>query len=223
MTTWVFDLDGVLQEPAYPHPKLIAEVSEAIGVPYDQLFAHYSTQFNGNAEEEAYHLSLCGTEEQKKAVRGFWRKMHEMMPKAEILPAARELLEEISSRDDPIFAWTKGSISIQRDRLKSIGLLPFFPLRKILHSPRKGTAQGLENDLLPNLPDGRKVMVGDSFEQDIQPALGREDFLCIWVSESASYANKPKPKVTEAGHPNLVIVRDVQELLERLKRGEINV
>ena len=68
MNIWVLDLDRVLQLPAYDHSNLFRDLSAAIGVPFDQLFEHYTKEFVGNESEEGYHLSLCTTEEQRAAV-----------------------------------------------------------------------------------------------------------------------------------------------------------
>lgn len=218
MTTWVFDLDGVLQEPAYPHPRLLEDVSSAINVPYEVLFKHYSTQFSDNEAEEEYHLSLCGRDEQREQVRGFWKKMHENMPKAVIIPGAEDLLQEVTSRGWQIFAWTKGGVEIQLGRLASIGLSGFFPGGHIIASSRKGTIEGVEQDLLPQLPSGKKILVGDSWEQDIEPALREDDILCVWVR----WGQEP-PEGAALDKPNVVIVESTQELATKIKEGLLDV
>lgn len=219
MIVWVLDLDGVLQEPLYPHPRLISDVSSVIGRPYEELYAHYTLQFAGNEGEEAYHLSLCNNKGQKEKVRRYWRKLHEKMLMVKVIPGARELLEELVARRGPIFAWTKGERTeeTQRKRLESIGLARFFRQGHIISSPQKGTSEGLEEDLLPKLPAGQKILVGDRFRQDIEPALNREDVLCVWIKES--YSDEQLPEISERDYLNLRIVNDLRELLGLVNEG----
>ena len=55
MTVVVFDLDMVVQTPAYPHnPDLFQDIAQVLGVSFDFLFAHYSTSFASNEDEEDY-------------------------------------------------------------------------------------------------------------------------------------------------------------------------
>lgn len=224
MVIAVFDIDGVFVEPEYPHPRLLADVSSVVGLPYSRLFEHYSTRFKSNLDEEQYHLSLCNGEKLKEEeVKAFWWKMEENKGKAHIVPGARELLELVSERGWVIYAWTKGEAGIQRKKLGVFGLSDFFQEDRLLWSPRKGTAEGIEQDLLPMLPKGRKILVGDSWEQDILPTIGLEDFTCIWISGSETYARTPKPDISESDHTNLIIVRSTQEFATKLKEGLLNV
>jgi len=219
MSIWVFDLDMVLQKPAYPHqPDLIADIAAVVERPYGELFQHYVEQHADNQAEEEYHLSLCRTEDQKSRVRGFWRKLHENMPRATIIPGAKGLLEEVASHGGQIYSWTKGSVEIQRKRLESIGLSRFFAEGHIIHSPRKGTIAGFEQDLIPQLPYGRKIMIGDSYEQDIQPALGVDDIVCVWIRW-----DQEVPKDVDLNSPNLIIVESTQELVTKIKEGLLDV
>ncbi|HEX7456432.1 MAG TPA: HAD hydrolase-like protein [Candidatus Nanoarchaeia archaeon] len=217
----VLDLDGVLQNPVYPHPKLIADVSAAIGVPFDELYDHYAREFTTNPAEEKYHLSRCGGDPGKEEkVDEFWRKMDENMPKANIIPGARELLEEIALRGCRIFAWTKVAdekgLYIQRSRLQRNGLLEFFG--DIIYSHRKGTDVGLVEDLVPRLPKGRKLMVGDSYLQDIEPALRQGDFTCVWIRW-----DQETPEDFDPTNPNLTVVESTQELVQKVKEGVLDV
>ncbi len=221
MITWVLDLDGVVQEPAYPHPALISDISDVIGVSYEALFRHYSEEFVGNQAEEEYHLSLCSDKEQRQKTLVLWQKLHDSMPVVRLLPGARELLELISGRGDTIFAWTKGSVDIQRKRLKGISLSQFFPEGAIIYSPQKGTRTGIENELIPRLPTGKVIFVDDSFNQGILPALGFLQFFCVWVSSSESYAHRQKAQIREGAYSNLLVVKTVQELIRLVKEGKI--
>lgn len=212
----VLDLDGVLQWPAYSHPALLSDVSDVTGAPYEVLHQHYSYEFKDNEALERYHLSLCTTDEQREKVRGSWRKMHENMRKAKIIPGAEELLKELKLRGCRIFAWTKvadeDGLSIQRGRLERNGLLEFF--EDIIYSPRKGTYIGLVEDLIPFVPPGRKMMIGDSYIQDIEPALRQGDFTCVWIRW-----NQKLPKDFDPTNPDIVVVESTQGLVQKVKEG----
>jgi len=215
ITVAIFDLDKVLQEPAYPHnPDLLQDIASVLGVSFGFLFAHYSTSFTTNEDEEKHHLSLCVNEEQREKVRGFWRKLYDNMAKATIIPGARDLLLEAVSRGWEIFAWTKGSVEIQHGRLESIGLSEFFPKERIIYSPRKGTVGGFQEDLLPLLPEGQKIVIGDSFAQDISPPLQVGGFTCIWIR----WDQNP-PENADLDNPNLIVVESTQELATKVKEG----
>lgn len=219
MIIWVLDIDGVLQVPIYPHSMLFAEVAPVVGFDYKVLYDHYTQEFSGNESEENYHLSLCNSGEKRKAVRVLWRKLHDNMLNVKEIPGAKELLTELTERGDPIFAFTKGEKTegIQRLRLESLGLAQFIPDGQIIASPRKGTKEGLEQDLLPKLPQGRIIIVGDRFYQDIEPVLNREGIICVWVKWPDS--DEPLPIIEEADYPNLRIVESTQGLVELVKKG----
>ena len=209
----IFDLDGVLQKPTYPHPDLLLDVSEVVEVSYEELHRHYSISFTTNEALESYHVSFChGDQEKIDKVKAFWRKMHENMPKAIIIPGALDLLQEVKSRGWVIYAWTKGSVEIQRGRLENIGLSEFFPEGQIIYSPRKGTVVGFREDLLDFLPDGRKIVVGDSYVQDIEPPLKVGGFTCVWIQ----WEQRP-PKGADLDDPNLIVVENTQELATKFK------
>ena len=222
MTVWVLDLDKVLQDPGYSHPMLLAELAPAMGVEYSVLYNHYTNEFDGNEAEEAYHMSLCDSEDKREAVRGLWRKLHDNMLNVKEIPGAKGLLELIQARSGLLFAWTKGKKTeeIQRKRLESFDFSRFFlkePQDHIISSPRKGTVGGLEQDLLPKLPQGKVVLVGDRFSQDIDPALNRKDITCVWIRWPD--ADELAPKISEDDYPNLRIVKSTQELASLVKKG----
>ena len=216
MSIFVLDLDGVVQDPEDPHAKLIKDVSRIVRKPYEELFDHYARQFRDNDTEEMYHLSLCNTKEQKGEVRVRWSQLHENMDKVKPIPAAKELLEVLRSQGHKIYAFTKGKVEIQRRRLRRNGISEFFP--QIVYSARKGTREGFERDLLPELPKGKPiVVVGDSFYQDIEPALSRENISCVWIHWPDS--DEPVPESSKEGYSNLHIVKSTQEFADLVKKG----
>lgn len=224
MKVWIFDIDGVLQDPIYPHPQLFLDVSRVLGIPYETLHQHYTGKFAGNSLEEEYHFSLCqGDEEKIQRVREFWKRLRDTTEESNLVSGAKELLGLVTDFGDQIFAWTKGKNTedLQRRRLGNVGLADFFPEGRIIASPRKGTIEGLDLDLIPHLPQGGKILVGDSFDQDIRPALGREHFTCVWIKNSTVYRGVSRPKVEVKNRPNLIIVDDTQELANLVRKGEL--
>lgn len=224
MTVWILDLDGVLQDPIYPHPKLLEELTLATEVEYSVLSNHYTKEFDGNEAEEEYHLSLFDEEEKKEAVRVLWKKLHDNMLNVKEIPGAKDLLESIQDRGGPLFAWTKGKRTeeIQHQRLESVGLSQFFLAGHIVSSTRKGTREGFEQDLLPGLPKGKSiVVVGDSFHQDIEPALNRENISCVWIRWPDS--DEQLSIAREIDYQNLTIVKSTQELAGLVKKGTFDV
>lgn len=226
-TVIVLDLDGVLQEPTYPHPDLLQDVSEVVGVPYKELYRHYSTSFTTNKALDNYHISLCHGDLGKiDKVKAFWRKMHEEMPNASAIPGATELLEEVRSRGWETLAFTKvsdeGGLEIQRRRLRKNDHLRFFPDGRILHSSRKGTIEGFKEVILaPDSPviklnPQRKIVVGDYFDLDIIPPLTIGGFTCVWIRWGQKL-----PESADLDNPNLIIVESTQDLLEKLRGGKI--
>ena len=89
MTVWVLDLDGVLQNPVYPHSKLFVELSLATRVEYSVLSNHYTREFNGNEAEEKYHLSLFDSEEKREMVHALWIKLHDSVLNVKEIPDGR--------------------------------------------------------------------------------------------------------------------------------------
>ena len=219
MNIRVIDLDGVLQDPVDPHPRLFGDVATVVGVTYDALYKHYTESYEDNEKEERYHLSLCKTSEQMERVRERWKQLHANMDKVEPIPGARELLEHFQGQGDELYAFTKGPVDIQKGRLESVGLSEFFPEGHIIFSPRKGTREGVAEDLLPGLPQGGKIaIVGDMFEQDIRPALEVGGITCVWIRW-----DQEVPKDVDLNSPNLIIVESTQELVTKIKEGLLDV
>lgn len=223
----IFDLDGTLQKPPYPHPDLLRDVSEVVGVPYEELHRHYSTSFSTNEALENYHISLCHGDQGKiDKVKAFWRKMYEEMPNASAIPGATELLEEVRSRGWEMLAFTKvadeSGLEIQRNRLRKNDHLRFFSEGRILYSSRKGTIEGFKevilapDSLVMKLNPQRKIVIGDSFAQDIIPPLTVGGFVCIWIRW-----DQELPKGVDLDNPNLIIVESTQDLLEKWRGGKI--
>ena len=219
MNIRVIDLDGVLQDPVDPHPRLFGDVAPVVGVTYDALYKHYTESYEDNEKEERYHLSLCKTEEQREKVKSRWKQLHANMDKVRPIQGARELLEHFQGQGDELYAFTKGPVDIQKGRLESVGLSEFFPEGHIIFSPRKGTRKGFEEDLLPGLLQGGKItIIGDMFAQDIRPALEVGGITCVWIRW-----DQEDPKDFDPKDPNLIIVESTQELATKFKRGGLDV
>ena len=229
MDIWIFDLDGVLQRPAYPHPQLMLDVSVVTGVPYEELYRHYSTSFTTNEELEDYQISLCHGDQKKiDEVKAFWRRLHAEMPNAPAIPGATDLLEEIRTRGWEMLAYTKVAddrgLEIQRERLRRNDHLRFFPTGRILHSSSKGTIEGFKKIVLASdspvvtLNPQRKVVVGDSFLQDILPPLQLGGFICVWIR----WDQEP-PEGADLDDPNLIIVESTQTLATKVNEGLLDV
>lgn len=217
MNVWVFDLDYTLQVPEYAHPELMENVAEIVGEPFESLNDHYlSEEYVGNEAEEKFHLLFCKTEEQREKVKSLWRKLYDNIEIVTIIPGASELLEAVEARGDVIFAYTKGvgTEELQRRRLTSIGLDRYFPTGNIVSSVRKGSAEAIEQVLLPRLPEGRKIFVGDMFDVDVTPALEIPGSHCVWVQ-----GDRETPRTFPTNRSNLTIVKGPAELAKLVKKG----
>lgn len=179
----VFDLDGTLVE-AMPYQELLVRVANAVGVPAEDLLArYYSVSFNLN-EARAYHLSLCGSEIQKEATHLVYKEFVDAKQNPKVLNGARKVLKYVKHNVKYLgwlsVCWTRGSIETQNQTLISSGLADYFDA--VVAVPKK-TIETVKSELMPCLHGKKFIVVGDSYEQDILPALGFAEKL-FWVSGS---------------------------------------
>lgn len=210
--TWVFDLDGTLVE-AMPLQHVIAEVAKLSGRAFEELFQEYRTQFQGVEAMREYHRSLVPQDQAEKVdeLYAAWEASH---AQPELLKGAKELLGLLKERGKRLILWSKGTPVQQEQKAREVGLYDFFDSRLVSHE--KGRHEAVERWLLPAV-EGPWAMVGDSYEQDILPAL---DYASVVYWIYGGWANRiAGPKQWEP-HPRMKRIGHVQELLAEFKNPD---
>jgi|GEM_PF-1540575 haloacid dehalogenase superfamily, subfamily IA, variant 1 with third motif having Dx(3-4)D or Dx(3-4)E len=208
--TWVFDLDGTLVE-AMPLQHVIAEVARLSGRPFEELFREYRTQFQGLDAMRAYHRSLVPQDqaEEVDALYAAWQASH---AKPELLEGARELLSLLKRQGKRLILWSKGTPAQQEEKTRRVGVYDFFDARLVSHE--KGRHEAVERWLVPAVK-GPWAMVGDSYEQDVLPALDHAAVV-YWIH--GGWANRIAGPKTRAAHPKMRRIGHIRELLMELER-----
>lgn len=198
--TWVFDLDGTLVE-AMPLQHVIAEVAKLSGRPFEDLFREYRTQFQGVEAMRAYHKSLVPQERAAEVDKLYaaWEASH---ADPELLEGAKEALTLLKGQGRRLVLWSKGTPLQQEQKARRVGLYDLFDVRLVSHE--KGRHEAVERMLVPAV-EGPWAMVGDSYEQDVLPALDHAAVV-YWIH--GGWANriagprvwKPHPQMKRIGH-----------------------
>ena len=179
----VFDLDGTLVE-AMPYQELLVRVANAVSVPAEDLLArYYSVPFNLD-EARDYHFSLCVNEIQKEAVYLVYKEFIDAKRNPKVLSGARKVLKYVQYNVKYLgwlsVCWTRGDAEAQKKTLTSAGFTEYFDI--VVAVPKK-TVETVKSELIPYLRGKKFILVGDSYEQDILPALGFAEKL-FWISGS---------------------------------------
>lgn len=210
--TWVFDLDGTLVD-AMPYQEVIAAVAEMAGLQFKDLFAEYRQNFQGAAAMQRYHESLV-PEADRPRVAALYEEAHASSANPELLDGSIAALEAVRSRGCRVLLWSKGDRDFQLAKLKRKGLADYFD--DVIVSTAKGRPEAVVEMLLPAV-DGPWAMVGDSYEQDIVPALPYAT-RAYWIQ--GGRANALARPETWAEHPKLVPIAHISELAAMLAGGE---
>lgn len=198
-----------------PYQELINEVAKMAGLTFQELFTEYRTNFQGAAAMKAYHLSLVPEADRPK-VEELYEICHASSANPELLDGSVEVLEMVKARGCRVMLWSKGEKAFQLAKLEKRGLAPYFD--DILVTTAKGRREAVVETLLPATGGAPWVMVGDSYEQDIVPALDFASRL-FWIQGGRANA-LARPERWDP-HPNMVPIGHISDLLAMLKRGEI--
>src|SRR5690606_11849202 len=93
-----------------------------------------------------------------------------------------------------------------------VGVYDFFDARLVSHE--KGRHEAVERWLVPAVK-GPWAMVGDSYEQDVLPALDHAAVV-YWIH--GGWANRIAGPKTWAAHPKMRRIGHIRELLMELER-----
>ena len=213
-TTVYFDLDGTLLEYTTPFADIFAqtlptEVSEEMTDTYFEEVLSGITQVEENpyrraveVVREAYDLDVnpeivaeTYIEEEAAATR--------------VRPAVRQLVERVTSQHQTGIL-TNGDGRMQRQKLENHGLADL--VDTIIVSNEVGSRkpdQALFKEAKKRLPAETFVYVGDTYEEDIVPAL-EAGFTTVYVGED----HQPDAPVAAKG------TEELAELLLPLVRGD---
>lgn len=207
----VFDLDGTLVE-AMPYQELLVKIANITNVLVESLLArYYGVSFNLD-EATNYHLSLCISEVQREAVSLVYQEFLDAKQNPTIINGAREVLEAVSRASLCAVCWTRGNIETQKQTLVSADLMDYFD---VVVAVSQKSVETVKSELLPVLHGKKFILVGDSFEQDILPALGLAEKL-FWVS--GSRVNKSGlVKMPDVFPEGIIKTETVAELLPYLQ------
>lgn len=207
--TWVFDLDGTLIE-AMPLQFVIKKVAEMSGHSFQTLFKQYRTNFEGVEAMKKFHKSLVAEEDHPAVDTLYedWEKSHA----APVLEdGARQLLESLRREGRRIVLWSKGHPEQQVRKLRAVGLDALFDERLV--TTQKGRQETVEQKLLPAVK-GRWAMIGDSYEQDILPALPFAHVV-YWIH--GGWANELAAPASWESHERLQRIANIGELNELMQ------
>lgn len=204
IATWVFDLDGTLVE-AMPLQHVIKKVADMSGRPFETLFEEYRTNYTGVAAMKKYHQSLVAAEDHS-TIDALYAEWEASQTAPQLLDGARELLESLKSSGRRLVLWSKGSPQQQENKLRAVGLYELFDERLV--TTAKGRPETVEQRLLPAV-QGRWAMVGDSYEQDVLPALPFAHVV-YWIY--GGWANSLAAPKSWEPHERLQRIADIGEL-----------
>ena len=179
----VFDLDGTLVE-AMPYQELLVKVANTVSVPAESLLTrYYNVPFNLD-EARDYHLSLCRNEIQKEATHLVYKEFVDAKQNPKVLSGARKVLKYVQHNVKYLgwlsVCWTRGDLEAQKKTLTSAGFTEYFDI--VVAVPKK-SIETVKSELIPCLRGKKFILIGDSYEQDILPALEFAEKL-FWVSGS---------------------------------------
>ena len=158
----IFDLDDTLIDTRNVLlPLAMARVSEAIGVPVDQL------NDRGKHIDELLAPVDGLSDEQRAAAAEAWHRPE--VPPLEPLPGARELLTELRGRVR-LFLLTRGHPARQKQKVKQCGLGPYFEDVVIRAFGSDGCKRDDIEAILARtgLPAARCAVVGDDPRDELR-------------------------------------------------------
>lgn len=203
--TFVLDFDGTLVD-GMPYQEVLKVVAFIACVPYDQLYARYTDQWNGVDEAEAFHLTLVDRQHARK-IRAAYRLFKEAKEQPEPLPKAIEILVRLRVAEQRLICWTRGDERLQRPTVRRSGLEQFFDC--VIVPPVK-TRETIQSMLLPVTNGAKFVLIGDSYDQDIVPVEGLAERR-VWIH--GSKANAYRTTKAEPA-PDIIAISAFADLLK---------
>lgn len=119
------------------------------------------------------YLSFCGEtgqlpdDEAKERLENIGRSVFQTVPK--LLDGAIDVLNELKSKGDSLFLWTKGDENVQKRKIEEHDLHKYFDEIYILASKKKEDLHQIIQ--INKLPTNITWVVGDSVRSEINPAL----------------------------------------------------
>lgn len=215
---WVFDLEGPLVLNM-PYQELLDRVATVVGTKYQELLGRYLDKkiWQGVEPEKEYHLSLAKSEEEKEAIRKDYEEFYEgsiaLKGMPGIVPGAKSVLMRLRDRGDRLICWTRGEESLQKKILAQAGLDSFFEEILIVSHKNRET---VNSTLLPAVGEFPFIMVGDSYQQDIEPVL-LHALASFWVKDAP--ANR-YGTLKFIDNPNVFTISNVSDINKYLDVSE---
>ncbi len=176
--TFVFDMDGTLIE-RMSYEQLLDNVSRAIEVPFEHLFARYQATWLGFEEAQKWHQRLAKPH-QLVSLQIVYDDFYARLMNPRIIEGANDILARIRRAGKRLICWTGGDEEKQKHVLHISGLTPYFD--DVLVTSLKNT-QIVARQLLPITGTRPFAMIGDSYTRDIMSVLEYAR-IAFWITNS---------------------------------------
>lgn len=206
--TFVIDFDGTLVD-GIPYQEVLKTIATITGQTYAQLYERYQNEWLGLHEAEAYHASLVDKSKASE-IRSIYRRFREVREEVAPLPKTVDILRRLVAAKRHLYCWTRGDDRLQRSTIRRSGLEQFF--ERILVAPTK-TRETVYSHLVPALNGAPFIVIGDLYDQDIEPVAGlAEKRVWIYGSKANQYRITKAEPATD-----IIAINTFADLLQPVK------